>query len=405
MNQHSPVGAATPPFIDPRGLNDNPHANLAALRVHYPLIRLGEKQYMALRAGDVMDLLTDPRVKQIEGPDYAAVQRIPDGAAKRIVSDFFLFSNGEAHRARRGRFARTFAHGAMRAARDRVRAVADEIVAELPRGESFDFVDRMAARVPSEMIAALLGLPRSEAAFFAARVRQLSRVTSPVYPHDDHDRIEAAANELFAYVENHLRARIEIPRNDLLTALVVDWHENRSISFDSLVIQVLGIIVGGSDTTRTGFAALVALLLRYRDQWEAVKADPALIPGAVEEAIRYEPPVGSVPRFTMQEVEIGGVTIEPGAMLRLSTMSAMRDPLVYANPNRFDVARTDHPRLHAAFGGGPHRCIGEMLARIEMQESLAAMIAAAPDIAMEAAPRVTGFAAIRRITPMPVRIH
>lgn len=405
MNQHSPVGAATPPFIDPRTLSDNPHANLAALRVHYPVIRLGEKQYMALRAGDVMDLLTDPRVKQIEGPDYAAVQRIPDGAAKRIVSDFFLFSNGDAHRVRRGRFARTFAHGAMRAARSRVRAVADEIVAELPRGESFDFIDRMAARVPSEMIAAILGLPRSEAAFFAARVHRLCRVTSPVYPHEDHHRIEAAANELFAYVENHMRARIEIPRNDLLTALVADWHENPSISFDSLVIQVLGIIVGGSDTTRAGFAMLVALLLRYRDQWEAVKADPALIPGAVEEAIRFEPPVGSVPRFTTAEVEIGGVTIEPGVMLRLSTMSAMRDPLIYANPNRFDINRADHPRLHTAFGGGPHRCIGEMLARIEMQESLAALIAAAPDIEMETVPRMTGFAAIRQITPMPVRIR
>lgn len=396
---------ATPPFIEPRTLNENPHASFAALRVHYPVVRLGEKHYMALRAGDVLDLLTDPRTKQIEGADYARLHRMPDGPVKRFVSDFFLFANGDAHRARRGRFARTFAHRAIREARDHVRAVAEEIVAELPRGESFDFIDRMAARVPSEMIAAILGLPRSEAPYFASRVYQLARVISPLYPHDRHDEIEIATKELFEYVERHMQARLETPRDDLLSALVADWQEDPDISFESLIIQVLGIVVGGSDTTRAGFAMLVALLLRYRDQWEAVKANPALIPGAVEEAIRFEPSVGSVARFTVSDVDIGGVTIEPGAMLRLSTMSAMRDPDLYANPGRFDIARTDHPRLHAAFGGGAHRCIGEMLARIEMQESLAALIAAAPDIEMETAPRMTGFAAIRQITPMRVRIR
>ena len=405
MNQHSPAGVATPPFIDPRTLNDNPHVNLAALRVHYPVIQLGEKQYMALRAKDVAGLLNDPRTKQIEGVDYARFQRMPEGPVTRFVSDFFLFSNGDAHRLRRGRFARTFAYGAMRAARDEVRAVADEIVADLPRGESFDFVDRMAARVPSEMIAAILGLPRSEARYFAARVYKFARVISPVYPHDCHDEIETATQELFDYVEGHMRARLETPRDDLLTQLVTDWRENPDISFDSLVIQVLGIIVGGSDTTRAAFAMLVALLLRHSGQWEAVKADPGLIPGAVDEAVRFEPSVGSVARFTTAEVEIGGVTVAPGSMLRLSTMSAMRDPELYAFPDQFDISRTDHPRMHAAFGGGPHRCIGEMLARIEMQESLAALIAAAPDIEMEIAPRMLGCAAIRQITPMQVRIH
>lgn len=405
MNQHNPAGVGTPPFIDPRSLAENPHANLAALRVHYPVIKLGEKHYMALRAGDVQAMLTDPRTVQIEGPDYAAIQRIPDGTAKRLVSGFFLFSNGDAHRARRGRFARTFAHGAMRSVRGRVRTVANEIVARLPRGESFDFVDGMASRIPSEMIAAIFGFPRGEASYFAARVYQLARVTAPVYPHDEHDRIEAAANELHAYVENHMRARIEIPRDDLLTALVVDWHRDPSISFDDLVTQVLGILVGGSDTTRTAFAMLVALLLGHRDQWEAVRTNPALIPGAVEEAIRFEPPVGSVVRFTVDHVDIGGVTIEPGVMLRVSTMSAMRDPDLYGAPDSFDITRTDHPRLHPAFGAGPHRCIGEMLARIEMQEGLHALITAAPHIEMDTAPRMTGFAGIRRITPMQVRIR
>ena len=85
-------------------------------------------------------------------------------------------------------------------------------------------------------------------------------------------------------------------------------------------------------------------------------------------------------------------------------VSAMRDPALYENPDRFDIRRADGPRLHPVFGLGPHRCIGEMLARLEMAEGLAALIAAAPDITMEVAPRMSGFGGIRQITPMHVRI-
>ena len=86
------------------------------------------------------------------------------------------------------------------------------------------------------------------------------------------------------------------------------------------------------------------------------------------------------------------------------TMSAMRDPELYADPETFDMRRTDHPRLHLIFGQGPHRCIGEMLARPEMEESLEALLADAPGIEIETAPRMVGFGGIRQVTPMIVRI-
>ena len=359
---------------------------------------------MVLRAEDVSAMLTDPRTKQIAGADYVRLNQMPDSVSSRFIADFFLFDEDEAHRTKRGLFARTFSHAAMRAARAEIRATADEIIAAAPPGESFDFVDQIAARVPAEMIAAILGLPKSEASYFAGRVYDLALALSPPYPHADHGRIETAAVDLISYVEGHMRARMEEPCDDLLTNLMAGWRREPLISFESLVRQVVGVIIGGSDTTRAGFGMLIALLLQRPEHWAAVKADPSLIPGAVSEGMRFDPSVGSFARFTTAPVEIGGFSLPAGVMLRLSTLSALRDPEVYEEPDQFDIRRADHPRLHPVFGGGPHRCLGEMLARLEMEEGLAALIAAAPDIELVEAPRLLGFGGVRQITPMRVRI-
>ncbi|MEM7778190.1 MAG: cytochrome P450 [Pseudomonadota bacterium] len=405
MSQAMPRGTDSAFFVDPHTLMEDPHASFASLRTTHAVIQLGDGHYMALRAEHVFALMTDPRTQQIEGPDYVRLNGIPDGVTARFIADFFLFGDGKTHLEKRGLFARTFAHRAMHAARPQVRAVADRIVAEAPKDEPFDFVEHVAARVPAEMIAAILGLPRSEAGYFAGCVHRLAPAVSPIYPHADHEKIEAAATALFEYVDAHLQARLSAPREDLLSKLVADWRVSQAIPFDSLVHQVLGVIVGGSDTTRAAFAMLVALLLEHPDAWATVKADPSVIPAAVSEAMRYEPSVGSIARFTTAEIDIDGVTVPPGAMLRLNTMSAMRDSAVFAEPDTFNIHRTDHPRLHPVFGNGPHRCLGEVLARVEMEECLAALLSVAPNVEMNMSPKIIGFGGIRQITPMVVRLR
>ena len=404
MNQQTQSVAESPPFIDPGSLSDAPHARFAELRRESPLVQVGPNQYLVLRAEPVQSLLTAPTTRQIEGPEFVALHQIPDGVTARFLSEIFLFANGEAHRSRRGLFARSFAHRVMRDARGQIREVADRIVASLPRGESFDFVDCMAARVPAEMIAAILGLPAADSRCFARLVYDAARAFTIVYPHDQHDTIEAATGELFDYVEGLMHARMASPRDDLLTALVADWQEEPDISFDSLIFQTVGLIIAGSDTTRAAFAMLVALLLQRDNDWAALWSDPTLIPGAVDEGMRFDPSVGSIPRVTKVAMEIDGIGLPAGAVLHLSTMSAMRDPALYADPDRFDIRRTSHPRLHMVFGFGPHRCIGEMLARIEMEEGLAAILDTLPGIELETPPRMLGFSGIRQVTPMQVRI-
>ena len=100
--------------------------------------------------------------------------------------------------------------------------------------------------------------------------------------------------------------------------------------------------------------------------------------------------------------EVGGITVPPKTFLTLSTMSAMRDPDLYDDPDRFDIRRADHPRQHLVFGGGVHRCLGEMLARIEIEEALDALLDAAPRLQVTRAPKMLGVSGIRGITAMRV---
>ncbi|MEZ5914559.1 MAG: cytochrome P450 [Parvularculaceae bacterium] len=123
----------------------------------------------------------------------------------------------------------------------------------------------------------------------------------------------------------------------------------------------------------------------------------------MEEGLRFDPPVGSVPRFTLRDLEFGGVTIPEGRVVSMSVLSGLRDPDVYPEPDRFDIRREGLPKWNIAFGGGAHRCLGEALARAEMEESIATIARMAPNTKMIGAPpKIRGTAAIRHIDAMTV---
>jgi hypothetical protein len=220
----------------------------------------------------------------------------------------------------------------------------------------------------------------------------------------DIPEIETAASKLNAYVEALLAARRASPGGDFLTSYVSSVDDADNLTALETIVQIMTVILGGSDTTRAALAVQTALLLEHREQWDAVCADTALIPGAVSEALRFEPPVGSVPRVTLEDIEMEGWIIPQGQILSLSTISAMRDSERYAEPDRFDIRRADHPSRHPVFGGGAHRCLGELLARAELEEALAVLVTRVPMLELSGdPPTLAGHAGIRRINGMRVR--
>lgn len=374
-----------------------------ALRRATPVVRTQPMRVLVLRSDDVARLSTDPRLLQLPGAQYVSAMKIPDGRCASFLRATMLMANGPEHHHLRGAFARTFSHPVVKAKRPEVRAVADAIVADLPRGEAFDFLDLCASRLPAEVIAKVLGLPVDRSRWFAQQVYTLSRCLMLPYAHDAHPDIEAAAESLYQFVRETLESRRAAPGDDLLSMLVHD-DSARKLDPEVLIYQVMTIILAGSDTTRSGFNALVANLLRDRTLWDEVRADRALVPAAVEESLRIDPPVGSMPRFAPESLEVGGLAVAGGQLLGLSSYSAMRDEARLEEPGRFDLGRQDTVHPHLVFGGGAHRCLGEMLARIEMEEGLEVLLDGAPGLTMIEAPEMTGFAGIRKSTPMIARI-
>jgi cytochrome P450 family 103 len=191
------------------------------------------------------------------------------------------------------------------------------------------------------------------------------------------------------------------PRNDFLSDFLAR-AESAGLSPLEIILQIVLLIIGGTDTTRVAIVTQVALLLQYRDQWDAVCRAPSLIPGAVSEAMRFKPSVASFIRVATEDIAIGDSVLPAGQFVVFSTLSAARDESAYERPDVFDIYRTDQPRLNPIFGAGPHRCLGEALARAELEESLAALAARIPQLRLEQAPTIKGHTGIRRVDAMRI---
>lgn len=384
-------------------LEADPHGVFRRHRAVTPVIKREDGSYIVLRYKDVEQLVKDPRLRQ-SGTEFPRLRGITEG----VLFDFFeygmLTSNDDVHRRRRAPFSRTFALRMVTELRPHIRKVAAELVDRWYAEGEIDLVDRYAALIPAHVISDILGLPPEDIPHFMALVYRVSRALSYTFTADDLPDIEAASRELQDYVEDLLNRRRGVPPADFLGAYLADAEQRGELSPAEIVVQIVILIVGGTDTTGVAMAIQVALLLQHREQWDAVCRDPALIPAAVTEGLRYEPSVASVGRVTREDIEIDGQILPTGRFVALSTMSAMRDEAVYAESDKFDIRRTDHPRWHPVFGNGPHRCLGEALARVELEEGLAVLTSRIPRLQLAGAlPRLQGHVSIRRIGGMRVK--
>ena len=400
MTRQETLEAKQPLSVDPDDFRPDPHAGFAAHRPKSPVLDFGSGMLLVTRYADVEALMVDPRTRQME-TEPLELQGIKGGALHTFYANSMLTSNMPAHKRRRAPASRAFGFKLIQAWRRRIRALMHDLIdAQIDRGE-MDFLEAIAAPLPARLTAEILGAPDEDAPRFAAMVYGMSRGIGSFRPEQFPD-IETAAADLHDYVAGLLAARRTAPRDDFLSDYVREVDAAGQLSETETLIQIVTLIIGGSDTTRSGLTALVSLLLQH-GQWQAVCADPSLAEAAVLEGLRYEPPAGSIGRVVTEPLDVGGVPFGAGALLSLSILSAQRDEAVFADPERFDIARTDHPRWSLSFGGGPHRCLGEALARAEMEEALIALAERLPELKLIGdPPELKGHTGIRGITPMQV---
>jgi len=392
------------PIVIPSAeLEGDPHRVFKTHRPLTPFIRREDGIFIAIRAADVERLATDPRTRQMQ-TEIGLSRGVTQGPLFDFFNNTMLLSNGAEHRRRRAPLSRAFALRVINDLRPHIRKIANTLIDEhYARGE-LRFRDEFAAWIPARVIADLLGIPAADIPEFTRNVYALARSLSSTFSREDVPELDSAADRLTRYVEMLLDERRREPRGDLLTSYLHAVDEADVLSRIEALIQIVTVILAGSDTTRAALTIQISLLMQHREQWDALRDNPALIPGAVLESLRYEPSVGSFPRFTLEDIEIDGYTVPRDSILSMSMLSAMRDPALYRDPERFDIYRTDHPRRPVVFGAGSHRCLGEALALLELEETLAALAERLPKLELAGnVPGVEGSGGIRRVGEMQVR--
>ena len=280
------------------------------------------------------------------------------------------------HRHHRGLVAEAFRHKTLaRWESELVSAVVDELTdvfvdrgrAELVREFTFPF--------PVQVIARILGLPRRDYPRFQRWSLELISVGT------DWDRGIAASQKLRDYFKEVVDQRRAEPADDLISDLAHAEIDGHTLSDEEIFAFLRLLLPAGVETTYRSSGNLLFGLLTHPDQLDALRSDRSLLPQAIEEGLRWEPPLHGIARVTTVDTELGGVAIEAGSVLSVAIGAANRDETRYPEPDRFDIFRD--PQQHIAFGFGPHMCLGMHLARMETRVAVEALIDRLPDLRLD----------------------
>lgn len=247
-------------------------------------------------------------------------------------------------------------------------SIVDPVVTELmdqflPHGRA-DLINQFTLRYPFEVIYGQLALPESD-----VRVFQRLAIGQTDYVHEDKAR--EAGRKLGDYFRQLVEARRADPGDDLISQLATTEVEGEYLPEDVLISFLRQLMNAAGDTTYRGTSVLLTALLTEPERFEAVRADRSLIPLAIEEALRWDGPVAVQLRMAKRDMVIDGVDVPAGSLIDVVAGAANRDPALYADPDRFDMHRPKRP--HFAFARGPHICVGQHLARVEMERALNAI--------------------------------
>lgn len=363
-------------------LYQDPGKVYALLREQGPVrevvLPTGVPGWLVTSYDDARALLADPRVSK----DYdRAVELFPPGLAGAHASPLIasmLNIDPPDHTRLRKLVTKAFTSRTVEALRPRIEQVAAGLLDAMSGGTTVDLLSAYALPLPIAVISDMLGVPEADRDRFRDWTLAFVAVTSPEVFAEDSRQLAAF---LAALVEDK-RAH---PGDDLMSRLVQVSDDGDQLSARELLSMGFLLLVAGFETTVNLIGNGVLSLLRHPGQLALLRSDPALLPGAVEEFLRYEGPVNiATVRFTTEPVRAGGADIPAGQFVLISLLAVNRDERQFADPGRFDITRP--PNGHLAFGHGIHHCLGAPLARLEGQIALGALLRRFPGLALAAEP-------------------
>ncbi|MCP3803252.1 cytochrome P450 [Allokutzneria sp. A3M-2-11 16] len=361
--------ARTCPYQPPEGYK--------ALSEGPPLVRAelydGATAWLVTRNADARRLLTDPRMSSERSADGFPIvtPRLLEARGFRTL----VTMDGAEHQMYRRMLIPDFTMKRTRAMRPDVERIVDECVDRLLEKEKpVDLVQDFAAELSGMVIFHLLGVPLEDQELFTRRSAALLRAVTQ----EDSER---ALGELVSYLDDLVASREDDEGTWLLDRLAAD---EGTLSRGDLVRMAVQLLVTGQGTTAQMIALGAATLLEHPDQLEAMRADPSLVPGAVEELLRYLTIADMAGlRVATEDIELHGETIKAGDGVIMPYALLARDPSVYPDPDRFDIRRTGGQ--HFAFGMGPHNCLAQGLARLELEVTLRVLFSRVPTLRLAVA--------------------
>jgi cytochrome P450 len=281
----------------------------------------------------------------------------------------------------------------------RIRELVGESLDAVPASEAFDFVEHVAVPVPILVIAEMLGIPASERETFR---RWSDAVIAGADAEDAAAKLGEIA-ELFAYFQAMLERRRAEPRSDLLSALAVGVVDGDRLSDEEILMFCMTLLVAGNETTRNLVAGGTRALLEHPGELRRLRANPALLPGAIEEMLRWVSPIRAFVRTATRDTAIRGTAIPEGASLILFYASGNRDEEVFGpSAGEFRIDRPTEPQ-HLAFGFGEHFCLGASLARLEARLMFEGILARWRDLEPAGDADVLSSTVMNGLVRLPVR--
>jgi cytochrome P450 len=359
-----------------------PPEEWAKLRQGCPVahVRLpsGDSAVLLTRYSDVRQVLADPRFTRQLGKDGAA-RLSEEGGSVFETEEAASLTDG--HERWRRLLHKSFTAKRVSAMQPRIEAMADQLIDDMVKqGPPADLVSGLAFPLPVWVICELLGIPdidRDKLAYWSNAMLNMSQFTR--------QEMDTAQAEFSQYMMAHIAAKRAAPGEDLLSELVAAVDDGHPLSERELMMIGQGILVAGHETTSNTIAKMMAMLLGERHRWEQLLADPSLVRTAVEEVLRFDANAGfGLPRFITEEIEVSGQKLPGGTTVICNMAAANRDEKAYERADHMDLTRSPNP--HLTFGVGPHSCVGQALARTELQTTLNVLLRRLPTLELAVPP-------------------
>jgi cytochrome P450 len=340
----------------------------------------GDKAVLLTRYSDVRQVLSDPRFSRNLAQEGAARLTTNEGGSAFESPEAAALAGGESHQRWRRLISRAFTVKRIAALQSKIEAMAHQLVDEMvKKGPPTDLVSDFAFPLPVWVIGDLLGIAvddRDKLAHWSNAMLTLTQFTQ--------EEVNKAQMEFAHYLMGHIEAKRAQPGDDLLSELVTATQEDR-LTERELIMTGQGLLVAGHETTSNMIAKMMSMLLADRRRWEQLLADPSLVRTAVEEVLRFDANAGfGLPRFITEDTEASGRPLPRGTTVVCSMAAANRDETFFEGADEMNLARS--PNAHITFGAGAHSCVGQALARTELQTTLQVLLGRLPTLDLAVKP-------------------